>query len=190
MNKRNLIGFTLFVGALALMLWRVFSPTDQIREPIAEQGQEQPDFYFKGAVASQFDKHGRLKTTATTPLLTRFDAKKTFHYQTPEIRVFSAEGSPWLINAEHGHAEDNGDIIHLNGTVTIKRKASENNRPIDVDTKNLSIYPKQNLAKTAEHTKIRSGKTTITGTGAVLNDANQTLSLLGDVKTYYDPTTR
>lgn len=120
----------------------------------------------------------------------RLDAEKVFHYEyedraeliKPSIELIARKGSPWMIRSELGVIHQQGELVTLKGNVYISRTASENNRPIQIETSELTVKPEQQYLSTDQQAIISSGASKIQGVGMRANLKDPKLTLLSQVR--------
>lgn len=147
---RNLIYLSLLIFCIfaAQFLHHQMSSTKKTHEKNA------PDFFIQNLMVKQFNENGKLNYTLHAEHLTHFEAKN--HSYLSQLTVFSypdthsQQQAPWKITALKGEAWYGSDDLLLKHHVKIEELSPQKTPSLTLTTNALSIFPKKNLAYTAE----------------------------------------
>lgn len=176
--------------ALAVFSWRLATrqPTDTQSESLPKAGGSGPDYYVYGLDATTMTVDGQPARTLVGRELRHFAEDDRTEIVTPYLTVHQEEGPPWEIRAEHGWISADGELILLQGKVTITRASGPNNRPVTLVTRDLRVQPNQDYAETDEAVRVTSIEDQVDSVGmrAWLR-APIRLKLLSQVRGHYVP---
>jgi lipopolysaccharide export system protein LptC len=153
-----------------------------------------PQFYMKEVETREFDAQGKLHYQLSTPQVTHYqvhpDGPTEGDYtliEKPDMGFFDAEGTaPWLVTAETGRSETNGQLIRLLDNVLIKQQTPTQGL-IQITTTELRVRASEQFAETDKAVKMRSAKGQIDAIGMDADLAQSRLQLKSQVKAVYDP---
>lgn len=107
------------------------------------------DAFLENVVAINMDKYGAPHSQIKTKKIIHYPANDTAFITQPLIILYSKdEEMPWLTTAEKGISEHGKEKILLIGNVKIHQESGPNNKEETILTSELTIYPKNDLAKT------------------------------------------
>lgn len=153
-----------------------------------------PQSYMKEVETREFDAQGKLHYQLSTPQVTHYqvhpDGPTEGDYtliEKPDMGFFDAEGTaPWLVTAETGRSETNGQLIRLLDNVLIKQQTPTQGL-IQITTTELRVRASEQFAETDKAVKMRSAKGQIDAIGMDADLAQSRLQLKSQVKAVYDP---
>lgn len=163
----------LLIVSAAIALWE--SPPTMLKKP-EETGEAKsfPVAYMESASSKKFSETGRLKYTFEASRVNYFEfeqERKNYAQATrPAITMFSEDGLPWHIKADHGHSDSKGTTITFTGNVIVWQVDSQQART-ELQTEKLVVMPEREFAETDRAVKIiaPSGVTTAVGMKAIFN---------------------
>jgi len=161
------------------------------QEPSIETAKVKPahkiDYYLKTFDAIEMNLSGNKKQRIQAESMQHFIDDDSTEMTQPLITMYSP-GKPNLhIVSETGYISSDGELMLLNGAVNIKRDALADTPPIEIDTHNLRVQLKDDFAETDEFVKIKSGASTVKGTGLRAHfRAPINIKILKDVQGTYD----
>ncbi len=183
----------LFLWSLLLVLagiswWLAERESPRRAQEIVHEGPRAVDYYLRDLQATTMTPAGLPARTLAAAELRHYPDDDTTELLKPRLTVHQREGPPWQVNAKTGWVSADGSLVLLNGPVHIERAAGPANRPLQIDTRNLRVQPRQDYAETDERVRVRSLKDRIDATGmqAWLRRPAR-IKLLADVKGYYAP---
>ncbi len=185
-RSRELLYLGLLLGLAALSSWFLSTVESSLREPVQEND-NLPPLYMDNFLATHMDKQGLRKYTLAAPQLIQLPDPLGTWMEHPSIEIYeNGRVRQWLIQAEEGWIAPDNDTIKLKETVTMTRPASSGKRPVVITTRNVFIYPNDNIAETAEaaHMETPGGVVDAIGVKALLNQ--EQLQLLSEVRGTYE----
>jgi lipopolysaccharide export system protein LptC len=154
-----------------------------------------PQFYMKQVETREFDAQGKLHYQLSTPQVTHYqvhpDGPSDGDYtliERPDMGFYDADetAAPWLVTAETGRSETNGQLIHLLDNVLVQQQTPSQGL-IQITTSELRVRAKEQFAETDKAVKMRSAKGQIDAIGMDADLAQSRLQLKSQVKAVYDP---
>lgn len=153
-----------------------------------------PQFYMKDIKTREFGPQGELHFQLETPLATHYQVNPegpTLDDYTlierPNMAFHDAESNaPWLVSAETGRNEANGQLLRLLDNVLIQQQTPTQGL-IQITTSELLVRAREQFAETDKAVKMRSAKGQIDAIGMDADLAQSRLQLKSQVKAVYDP---
>lgn len=153
-----------------------------------------PQIYMQEVQTREFDAQGQLHYQLSTPQITHYqlnpDGPSDSDYtliENPDMAFYDAESTaPWLVTAESGRSEANGQLIRLLDNVLIQQQ-TPNQGLIQITTSELRVHASEQFAETDKAVKMRSAKGQIDAIGMDADLAQSRLQLKSQVKAVYDP---
>jgi lipopolysaccharide export system protein LptC len=148
------------------------------------------DYTMSDFTMTTMDLDGATQYRLTSAQLIHYEGATTAQFEQPDVTIYG-EGRPvWHIVSDQGELTVTGDEVHLLGNVTISKINEDAAQPpVTIITRNLLLYPDQELARTDEGVEIKQASGTLWGTGMRANLAAQQFELLTDVRGWYVPAT-
>ncbi len=153
-----------------------------------------PQIYMKEVETREFDVHGKLHYQLSTPQVTHYqlnpDGPSNGDYtliERPNMAFYDAESNaPWLVSAETGRSEANGQLLHLLDNVLIQQQTPTQGL-IQITTSELLVRASEQFAETDKAVNMRSAKGQIDAIGMDADLAQCRLQVKSQVKAVYDP---
>lgn len=153
-----------------------------------------PQFYMKQVETREFDEHGKLHYRMITPQVTHFqmhpDTPSEADYtliERPDMSFYNDNGdNPWLVTADTGRNESNGQLTRLLDNVVIQQQ-TVNQGLVKITTSELRVRAREQFAETDKAVKMRSAKGQMDAVGMDADLAQSRLQLKSQVKAVYDP---
>jgi lipopolysaccharide export system protein LptC len=154
-----------------------------------------PQFYMKQVETREFDPQGKLHYQLSTPQVTHYqvhpDGPTDGDYtliERPNMGFYDADetAAPWLVSAETGRSESNGQLIRLLDNVLVQQQTPSQGL-IQITTSELQVRAQEQFAETDKAVKMRSAKGHIDAIGMDADLAQSRLQLKSQVKAVYDP---
>lgn len=153
-----------------------------------------PQIYMKSVETREFDAQGKLHYQLSTPQVAHYqvnpDGPSNGDYtliDRPNMAFYDAESAvPWLVSAETGRSEANGQLLRLLDNVLIQQQTPTQGL-IQITTSELRVRASEQFAETDKAVKMRSAKGQIDAVGMDADLAQSRLQLKSQVKAVYDP---
>ncbi len=115
-----------------------------------------PDYYVRDLRGRTMDETGRLSRSLRAERLTHFMDDQSTEVEAPRLTLYRLGEPPWQIESERGWVSPDGSVVLLKGAARITRDAAPGIRPVEVETSNLLVRPKDDYAETSEPVRITS----------------------------------
>ena len=184
MNFRLLL-FIGILGLLAAGTWwlaKRITSTETVAVPAATH---EPDYYFTDAKVTTLDQQGRRAAVMTAPRIVHHPDDDSSEVFEPHIQYFAAGNPPWHSRADHGLMPSGGQIIKLDGNVTMNRPAHDGAAPVIIHTDKLTVNLDTNIGSTDDPVQITQGASQMTGVGMLAYFKDNHLILQSNVKGRY-----
>jgi len=154
-----------------------------------------PQFYMQQVETREFDAQGKLHYQLSTPQVTHYqvhpDGPSEGDYtliERPDMGFYDADDTtaPWLVTADTGRSETNGQLIRLLDNVLIQQQTPSQGL-IQITTSELRVRASEQFAETDKAVKMLSAKGQIDAIGMDADLAQSRLQLKSQVKAVYDP---
>lgn len=146
-----------------------------------------PEYYMSEFVTHAMHPDGSPRYRLAADRLMHYTEADQADLEQPRLTLFRADAPPWQVQSEQGKVYDQGTRVHLLGAVTIERPAAPGHRPLQVDTRELHVWPERDYAETDQPTTIRSRASRMEGIGMQAWFAEERLRLLSNVRGVYVP---
>ena len=187
MNQRALL--ILFAVALLVIATTWLSQQGEKTPPTAAQTTAPvADYFIRGFDATVTAADGLPSHQLKSDALTHFAESGIVELEQPHLTVFRPQGEQWLVEAEHGRIEGDGNQITLRGKVILTQQSKV--RPLQVTTDKLLLYPDTQYGETDTPVTISAPSGRVSGEGMKVYGMENRLLLLSDVRGRYDSTVR
>jgi lipopolysaccharide export system protein LptC len=170
------------VGLSSWWSWRL---DEASRHAVARPGE--PDYIVTSFVRTRTDPEGQPSERLASPLLIHYTDGGGAELVRPEVRLYTAGGLPWEVLAERAWVDEAQDVVLLYGEVEGWRNNPEGIRESEFQTRDLRILRQARYAETDASGVLRKGSASTFGVGLEIDLASNRLTLLGAVRTRYEP---
>ncbi|WP_431636012.1 LPS export ABC transporter periplasmic protein LptC [Dyella sp. KULCS107] len=141
---------------------------------------------------SSYDREGLPAFNVTAPHLERREGDESLYINSPAFDLPSNQaGVPdWRGESLYGWVNQGGDLLKLLGPVHMHREAFDDTAAAQLDTADMTIWPKDNRMETAAAARMVQGALTMSGVGMRANLTDKHLELLDDVHATFPPRKR
>lgn len=175
-----------YVFVAGLLSWGLVQMNERhdVAVKIAENS---PDFISRGYYKKQMDVDGLAKSELVAARMLHFKADGSTHFETPVMTLINPAQAPWVIKAEQGIMQQDGDNLRLLGNSLISREAMPGKRALTIKTADLQVKLSTHFAQTDAWTEITSTPHKTSGTGMEVTFVSPIhLKLLSKVKGRYE----
>lgn len=174
--------------ALALgSFWLLQVILSQGNETAAERPNSKPDYYVEKFNYVKMAENGEPRYDITGDRMVHFPADDSFEITKPVITNLDKSKAPMTLRSKRARVEDNNSKIHMYDDVHADRPAFGTSEDAHLVTEYLLLLPDDDIARTDKPVVITMGKSIMTGTGMIINDAIQEFRLLHDVRGTFEP---
>jgi len=150
-------------------------------------GKGQIDYYSRSVQRTVLDEQGKPRQMLLAEVLYHYPDDDRTELENPVLTLYGTQGTPWVIRSETALLPAGGEIIYLNGKVSISRAADKNGRKLDIVTRNARIRPNDEYAETSEFIQMSSPPDQLSGKGAEVHfGENVRIKLLSEVRRRHD----
>lgn len=125
-----------------------------------------PDYYLENFAFTAMDTTGAPEYRLIADLMQHFPDDDTVALTSPQMTFYRDAERPWHAQAETATVFDDGERIHLFGTVTMRQEVSPPELPVVVTTRDVRMRPREQYAETDAPVNIVRGPDTIDAVGA------------------------
>jgi lipopolysaccharide export system protein LptC len=169
--------------ALNIVLWITRQRVDE--ETFA--GPPRSDYTLTDFTLNALDSSGALSFQTTGPRLARRGDDGSIFLTTPDYRMVDGSGHTWKGKSDSGWVNKDGSIMKLEGHVEMHRQPSADLPAVDVETSELTTWPKEKKMATDAPTTITQPGSILHGVGMRGDLNDKVLELLSDVHATIEP---
>ena len=147
----------------------------------------EPDAYMEDVVATILNKEGNPSMKIETPKMVHYAENDVTNISQPHITVYRQSPEPWYINSNFAKASDGVEEILFWDNVVIHHAQDIDNPTTTMTTTTLTVFPNQQLAKTAEAITVTQPNATLHAIGMLANMNDGTVKLLSHARGEYVP---
>jgi lipopolysaccharide export system protein LptC len=182
------IAIALAAGVAQMLLWW-FGPAPRTNDFV---GPPRSGYTLTDARMTEFNAEGKPSFHLQSPHLERREGDDSLYLNSPTFQLPANQaGVPdWQGKSLYGWVNKSGTELKLQGPVDMHRAAFRDAPAAQIQTADITAWPKQNRLETAAPAQMVQGGTRISGIGmrADLNDKH--LELLDDVHATFPPRKR
>ena len=146
-----------------------------------------PDFAVERFSDTSMDREGNPKQTLKAIEMAHYPDDDSTELTEPRLTIHEGDLPPWQIAAEKGWVSGDGELVLLQGEVTVLRDRGVGVRPVELITTNMRIQRSENFAETDDPVQIRSENSWIDATGMrVWFGDSVRIKLLNEVRGQYE----
>jgi len=146
-----------------------------------------PDFAFTDVLLTMMGVDGAPKYRIKAPRMVHFPLNDSSALTSPDVWFFRDDGPPVELRAERARVTAMGERIWLPGAVDIERPPHDTRARLTVKTRDVTVFPDPQLARTRAPVKATSDAQRLEGVGMRLDLAAGTLALRSRVRGRYVP---
>ncbi|MBS0286212.1 MAG: LPS export ABC transporter periplasmic protein LptC [Proteobacteria bacterium] len=148
------------------------------------------DQSLKGIYATRFDESGQMIEVLTMKSWQHEQGQKHSQLEAPDLKIYQKNGEHWQICAKSGQSVQTQvykkiESLQLSDDVTVIKVGTTPNSKWELKTQNMHYQPALSLATTTNPVFITGQGTNIQAIGMRANLKEQTINLLGNVKSHY-----
>jgi lipopolysaccharide export system protein LptC len=147
-----------------------------------------PDNYAENMTSVEMDEAGIPERSLTSLKMIHYADDGSTDLIRPYIVVMEEGKPPWQVRSVTGWVSNEGDLMLLNGKVTIDREAAEGIRPMHLVTRDLRIFKDTDYAETDAPVHMVSLQDTVDSKGMkAWLKAPMYIKLLSQARGRYEP---
>ncbi|MCW8919223.1 MAG: LPS export ABC transporter periplasmic protein LptC [Gammaproteobacteria bacterium] len=184
MNRKNLL-----IAAFALLLvllgnWLAEQGVKRVDKALAPEPLVQRDYYLNDVTITELDEQGQPQHRLQARQLNHFSATEQTELQQPDLEIFEKNKVIWHVMADHGRLDQLHDEVLLQGKVRLTQSGVQ--APLRLTTPALRIQPKRGRAETDQPVTLTQGNSRVRAVGMQLEQPEQRLLLLSQVRGRYE----
>ena len=152
MNRRRDLLVLLLLSLLAIGTWWARIEPEMRARARAENAS--PEYFANGAEIMATNEKGRLRHRLRAERIEHYLDDRGTLLQQPRLSVYEEGKPPWEIVSERGQVSPGGEVVLLEGDVTITREEAPGARGVRILTSDLRIQPDAHYAETDQHVEI------------------------------------
>jgi lipopolysaccharide export system protein LptC len=184
MNRKNLLLVALALLLVALGNWLAEQGAKQVDKRLAPEPTVQQDYYLNDVTITAFDEQGQPQHRLHAKQLSHITAAEQTEIQQPNLEVLVQNKVAWRVVAEHGEINAQQDLVLLQGKVSLTQ--SDKGAPLRLTTSALRIQPKRGYADTNQPVSLIQASSRIDAVGMKIEQQEQRLLLLSQVRGHYE----
>jgi len=179
-----IIGIVLLLALAGATYW--YSLRSQLEGMRHISAPDAPDFIAKNIVLTQFDPTGHAKRKVFSNEITHFSDGRA---EIAEPRMVSLRpDEPQLeVSARRAEVLNDGETVHLQGDVLIRRAAAKDAPALRLSTDRLTVLPDLDRYTTDAPVDMQRGRSRIQGVGMDFDNVARTVELKNQVSTLLEP---
>ena len=186
MERRYWLVIVLLASAAATTQWLVWLTRERPDE-LLFSGPPRSDYTLNDFTMNALDASGDRTFQISGPRLARRGEDGSIFVTTPDYVLIDGNGIPWKGKSDSAWVDKAGSLMKLQGHVEMHRAAGDGDEPIDVVTRDLTAWPKENRIETAAPATITQPGSILRGTGLRGDLNTKVLELLSDVHSTLQP---
>lgn len=179
-----------FLISLLLVTVAGISMVPIIKLPHAKSGAPlplvaQPDAFMETVAATVLDKQGHPILKIETSQMRHYANQDKTDIVTPHVTIFRHSPHPWYIDSKHAIATNGIAQIVFQDNVVIQHSQEDINPVTVIKTSSLTIFPNQQIAKTADTITLTQPNIVLHAIGMLANFTDGTVKLLSNATGEY-----
>lgn len=175
-------------AALALgSFWVLEVMHKSVNDSLPDLPRNEPDYYVEKFNMVRMSETGQAQYNISGMRLTHNPADDTAAIKLPVVNNLSRDRPPMTSVAERAMVDRNNSKIHMYDNVNIDRPATAASEHFHLKSDYLLILPDDDVMQTDGPVEITLGRSKLTGTGMLANNATRQLRLTSNVHATYQP---
>lgn len=179
--------------ALALALasfWVVEVMRRSAGDFVSQAPRTEPDFYVEQFSYVRMARSGEAQYHLSGARLTHNPEDDSYDVENPIVRSQRDAVESMVITAERAWVNSDSSEVHLFTNVHMDRLATKDRERLELRSQHMLVLPDDDMMKTDKPVQITTGKSTLTGTGMIANNATRQFKLHSNVSGTYQAPTR
>lgn len=179
------------LGALAIATYYLAEVAQRQAPVIKRAITHEADYFVTGFALVKVNNKGEPVYRLTAKKMTHFPDTDTVEFESPRAITLDPKKPALTITAKTGVSKDTSNVgpesVTLNGDVQISRPADGNRGALLIQTQQLILNPDAQTAQTAVAVNIKTGTSTLNGTGMLFNQLTEQFSVFSAVQSSIAP---
>jgi lipopolysaccharide export system protein LptC len=186
MERRYWLVIVLLAFAAVATQWLVWLTRERPNEETFA-GPPRSDYTLDDFTMNALDSSGKRTFQISGPRLSRRGEDGSIFVTSPDYLLLDGNGHPWKGKSDSAWVNKEGSLMKLLGHVEMHRAAGNGDEAIDVVTRDLTTWPKENRIETAAPATITQPGSILRGTGLRGDLDSKVLELLSNVHSTLQP---
>lgn len=152
MKARRDLFVLVLLSLLAVASW--WLRVEPELRPLSSRDGESPDYFANGLEITATNEWGKPRHRLRAVRVEHYLGDRGTLLEQPQLTVYEEGAPPWEIVSERGTVSPGGDMVVLQGEVTISREQGPETRAVRMLTRDLRIQPDEKYAETDQHVEI------------------------------------
>ncbi|PKM14659.1 MAG: LPS export ABC transporter periplasmic protein LptC [Gammaproteobacteria bacterium HGW-Gammaproteobacteria-2] len=183
MIMRNLATLVLLAAAI-LTSWLAWQLRPQPAPDVP--GPPRSDYSLDQYELVVLDEHGEESFTVRGPILSRDPNTSEWFLNQPRFSFPTANSEPWLAQSQSGWVSAHAEEVRLQRDVQVLGPAQPSGERARLVTAAITVFPKQNLARSTDSVTITQGGSILRGQGMETNFQTHQFRLFSEVRARYE----
>ncbi|KAB2901454.1 MAG: LPS export ABC transporter periplasmic protein LptC [Dokdonella sp.] len=187
MGRRYWLGVGVLAFAAALTQYLVWLNRDRTNAQTFA-GPPRSDYTLTDFTLDALDAQGRRTFQVSGPALARRgDGDGSIYVTAPHYLLIDGDGKAWHGRSDTAWVDRDGELMQLQGAVELQRAADGDSAPLQIRSRDLSVWPRQRRLASDAQVTISEPGSILSGTGMRGDLDAKTLELLADVHARWQP---
>ncbi len=155
----------IFLTIIAILSAWLAKTSETLQNTINNNPAHSPDYFSTGYSKWQMNEQGTVKNKLNADKIVHYSDDDTTRSIRPVMLFYNEKNPPWIIRSETGLLSANGNVLLLEGEVTIERGKTKDQGPLTINTSMLKVQPNKNYAETEKWAEFINPPNKTTGTG-------------------------
>lgn len=175
------------LGLLALLTLWINNVVQAPRAKLDGSSRHDPDYYMNNFVTTKTNMNGELEYRLAATEMIHYPDDDSTQLKRPRFTRYALDKPYTQIQSQKGSLSSNGETVEFIDHVKVVRQAFKNRGEMVMQTQQLTMQPKKDIAMTEMPVIItQAPKTVIHATGMIFDKKNKTFTLLHKVKAHYE----
>lgn len=145
----------------------------------------EPDYFLEDFILTLAGEDGLPRYRLSGVSLVHYPDTDSAIIERPRIELMMAAGGQWLITAQRAETEQDGNLVRLQGQVSVSRLTDDEFDGLSLKTEALNVYVAEGYAVTDEEVMIRQPQGVTRAQGLRINFQQRHLYLRSRVRGEY-----
>jgi lipopolysaccharide export system protein LptC len=170
----------------ALGFWMAQDVEERL-EGTAQPSPDAPEYYLDHFTATVTDTEGQLMYRLSGERLISYQRDGSSEVILPVVVFHHAQRPDWTLTSETGWISPRHDEVHLLGAVHMQRPAGVDLEPVEIHTRDVTVWPQPQVAVTDQFVHMTSTFYEAQGVGMEADILRGTLALRNQARGIYVP---
>jgi lipopolysaccharide export system protein LptC len=184
LRRASIVLIATTVTALGFWLGR---DVEQRLEVFISPAPDTPELYMEHFTLTVTGTDGLPRHSIRGERMEQYQLDGSSLVETPVMVMNQPDAPDWTLNAEQAWVSPDGEEVRLHGAVHMSRPEGPAHAPVDIHTRDVTVWPEPQRAESEAPVQVRSPHYQVDGTGLRANLQTSILELLHDTDATYFP---